>query len=338
MYNRVYGVVIMKDPERLLIYNLIYAELTDDGRDELFGKRSGMDNAVFSKSYAGYEFPEVWFELPLIGDPWYDLHVATSKSAVDEKKEIDEEIFNPGLFHWFIRQNRVRQLIMSHDLSKGIFNAPAAQLLVSDKDPAIGCAFLEEAGNHFAAGSYRSFVGRIPQRWFPCYLGTFPERNDVNLRVECIPDRSMQKSYASDKKVLRDDLERAGLVISDEMLSFISYMAEQPFPIEFQFNVNADGIPAPILGVSLRFMLPTPKTAHLAFLEDNDNVISLMNKLCDAGLCDDRWRLLPGCAFLKRLSAGEMSIEFGGYISFIKVRMTCDRLIDAKTYIVADVI
>ena len=41
---------------------------------------------------------------------------------------------------------------------------------------------------------------------------------------------------------------------------------------------------------------------------------------------------------MNRLKFQDASIRFGGYTSFIKVRMTCDRLIDAKTYIVANVI
>ena len=328
----------MRDPEFLLIYNLIFSAITKDGRDELFGKRPEAECDVFSKSYAGGGFPEIWFELPLLGEPWYDLHVLTSRNALDDRTELPEGIFHPGLFRWFSKHDGVRQLAMSHDFSKGVYDDPAAQLLVTVKDPSVGCSFLEEAGNHSAVFAYNSFVNSIPENWFACYLGTFPERNDVNLRVECIPAQSLQDLYASDTGILRDDLARTGLVLSDGMLGFISFMAKQPVSIEFQYNVNADGSAAPILGVSLRYQIPIPRFANKAFTEDNENVISLMSALSDAGLCDDRWRLLPGCAFMNRLKVQDASIRFGGYTSFIKVRMTCDRLIDAKTYIVANVI
>ena len=52
----------------VLIYNLIYSALTKDGRDELFGRRIEADNDVFKRSFAGDDFPEIWFELPLRGE------------------------------------------------------------------------------------------------------------------------------------------------------------------------------------------------------------------------------------------------------------------------------
>ena len=325
----------MKDTGALLIYNLIRSALTGDGRDILFGDRLEVDSDVFEKSYAGGEFPEIWYELPLLGKPWYDLHVLTSRNAVGPETEFDGGLFYPELFRWFANNTGVRQLAMSHDLSKGEYDNPAVQLLVGVRDPSVGCDFLCEAGNGAAASAYRTFVDSIPQSWFACYLGTFPERDDVNLRVECIPDTKTQEIYAGDTEALRGDLALTGFAISDEMLEFIRFMAKQPVPIEFQFNVEPDGSAAPVLGVSLRFLIPIEKYFHLSFSAKNENVVSLMQKLEGAGLCDDRWQYLPDCAFAKRLSVGDVSARFGGYPAFIKVRLSPEELIDAKTYIVA---
>ena len=329
--------MIMNDPVFLLIYNLIYSAVTKDGRDRLFGDRLDVDNDVFSKSYAGNEFPEIWFELPLSGRPWYDLHVLTSKSAVDPDEDIPEGIFHPRLFQWFSKTSGVKQLALSHDLSNGIYDNPAVQLLVGVRDPSVGCNFLKEAGNHPAVSAYSSFLQKLPAGWFACYLGTFPERDDVNLRVECIPDNITQELYSSDKDTIKRDLAQVGLEMTDEMIDFISFMANQPLHIEFQFNVDDSGNATSVLGVSLRFLFPAGKTSHLSFSEDNENVVSLMAKLSDACLCDDRWRLLPGCAFANRLKSGDVSVLFGGYLAGIKVRMHTDRLLDAKVYIVANI-
>ncbi len=328
----------MKDVVSQLIFDLICSALSADGRDELFGKRLDIDRELFANGFAGDEFPILWFELPLSGDPWYDLHVLTQKSALSPDSKIPEGIFYPKLFEWFAKRDGVRQLAMSFDISKGDYYNPAAQLLVSGDDPSVGCDFLEEAGNIPARNAYRVFAGRLPDGWFACYLGTFPGRSDLNLRVECIPDQQLQVAYSKDPALLRRDLGQCGFAISDEMLEFVRTMSDQPVQIEFQFNVGPDGMAEPTLGVSLRFVAPVGNHSHLAFLEENENVVSLMGALEDAGLCDDRWRKLPGCAFIKRLSAGGVSVRFGGYTAFIKVRMTPDRLIDAKTYIFASML
>ncbi len=318
------------------MYNLIYSALTRYESVGLFGKRIDADSDAFERSFAGNEFPELWFELPLLGDAWYDLHVLTSRSAIDPDTQLPERIFHPEIFRWFSKSAGARQLAMSHDLSKGIYDNPAVQLLINGRVASVGYDFLAESGNAATASAYKVFRDRITKEWFACYLGTFPERDDVNLRVECIPVEGLQKVYSTDADVLRRDLSMSGFEISDEMLKLIMFMADQPVGIEFQFNVDKDGSAQPVLGVSLRFSMPNEKSPHRVFSADNKNVSNLMNVLTSAGLCDDRWRLLPGCAFAKSLTSGGRSVCFGGYAAFIKVRMTFDKLIDAKAYIVAN--
>ena len=325
----------MRNGADLLIYNLIYLALSGDGRDALFGKRLENDCDVFMKSFAGNDFPEIWYEVPMIGEPWYDLHVLTSKNALKDPKDIPEGIFHQKLFEWFMNNDGVRQLAMSHDLSKGVYDFPAAQLLVGVRDDSVGCSFLDAAGNHSAASAYTAFEERIPEGWFSCYLGTFPERRDLNLRVECIPDYSDIKAYSSDEKALENDLAKAGFEPDKEILKYIKEMISLPFEPEFQFNVEKGGNAAPILGVSIRFLRPGGMNPGMCFDPENKELKTFMGTLKGAGLCDERWRLLNGCAFLKRLSAGDMALRFGGYPAFIKVRMTPERLLDAKAYIVA---
>ncbi len=328
MANALYG----------LIYNIIFSQLDKKSEGKLFGKRMENDTEIFLRSFAGEGFPQLWFEAPLAGEAWYDLHVLTSRNSVDENTTLSDGIFYPDLFSWFSKAQNVRQLAMSFDLSKGGYEHPAAQLLVSGRDPAIPCDFLTKAGCAPLADAYRLFYDRLPAGWFACYTGTFPERDDVGLRVECIPDRLLQDRYAADTAYLKSDLEKTGFCAGGEILSFISSMAGQRASIEFQFNVKDGGSASPILGVSLRFSIPGGKHPETVFSEENESVSGLMNMIGEAGLCDDRWRLLPGCAFANRLSAGEASVRFGGYTAFIKVRMRPDSFIDAKTYIMCDML
>ena len=327
----------MNDPFYTLIYNLIYSSVTTGEDDVLFGKRNGMDIEVFAKSFAGNDFPEVWFEIPLAGDPWYDLHILTSKRALADHKKCYDGICYPHLFKWFAKSSGVRQLALSYDLSKGVYDTPAAQLLVSKDDPSTGCDFLSEAGNPDAAEAYKRFADRLPKNWFACYVGTFPGRDDVNLRVECIPDERSQAEYCVNRELLRADLAQVGFEISDEMLNIIMLMARQPVGLEFQFNVEESGYASPILGASLRFQAPDTNGSSSAFLQQNENVASLMGELEHIGLVDNRWHVLSGRSFAKRLSKGDESICFAGFPAFIKIRLKPDEPIDAKAYIVSNV-
>ncbi len=326
----------MNDPFFTLIYNLIYSSVTTGDEDELFGKRNGMDSEIFAKSFAGNDFPEVWFEIPLKGDPWYDLHVLTSKRSLIGHMGSYDGIRYPHLFKWFAKSTGTRQLALSYDLSKGVYDTPAVQLLVSGKDSSTGCDFLTEAGNPDAAKAYKHFTNILPKGWFACYVGTFPKRDDFSLRVECIPDKRSQAEYSVNDKMLKNDLAQIGFDISEEMLGIIRLLAAQPVPMEFQFNVGDRGYAMPTLGVSLRYQAPYNKYSHPAFLQQNENVVSLMVEFERIGLVDRRWRTLSERSFAKRLSGKVDSVCFGGFPAFIKIRLTPDELIDAKAYIVSN--
>ncbi len=56
---------------------------------------------------------------------------------------IVSNVFCPKVFKWFASADNVRQLALSHDLSKGIFDSPAVQLLVNTTDHDAVHSFLD---------------------------------------------------------------------------------------------------------------------------------------------------------------------------------------------------
>ena len=320
----------------LLIFNTIRSSFKADKYLSLFGEHNAHTLEAFSESYIGNDFPEVWFELPLSGNPWYDLHVLTSRESLEGDFVIPEDVFFPDVFSWFATADKVRQLAISHDLSKGIYDNPAVQLLVSGRDNAVVHDFLAASQKSDARDSYDAFMRQLPARWYACYFGTFPSRSDRFLRAECIPCKNDQNLYKTDTGILAKQLESLGYKAAADTLELICFMSSLPFPIEFQFDVTGDGMAGDIMSASLRFMMPGMRTdpKHPAFIKDDENVQRLMKKLCDLGLSDERWELLPDVAFAKRLCNGHLV----GYPAFIKVRFTPDGPVDSKAYLVSNVI
>lgn len=108
--------------DRTMLYDLIYALAATGGREEkLFGDCAPLAHEAFQRGLAGSKFPEVWFELPLLGDPWFDLHVLTSRTALGGNAP-DAEIgaaCDPSLFSWFAQERDGRQLALSFDVGAG---------------------------------------------------------------------------------------------------------------------------------------------------------------------------------------------------------------------------
>ena len=152
--------------DREMVYDIIYALAARDGREEaLFGNCSSLAHEAFMHSLAGDGFPELWFELPLTGEPWFDLHALASPDHLNPSTPFAPEDcgYCPGAFEWFAAQEQgVRQLALSWDVSSGDVENPAVQLLTGTGDVQTTCAFLAAAGRQDAAAAFRLFSGRLP--------------------------------------------------------------------------------------------------------------------------------------------------------------------------------
>ena len=318
------------------IFEILYALAARGGRQEvLFGDSIQYARPAFARSCPGEAFPELWFELPLLGDPWFDLHVLTDSTTIDAETPFSDENTGgyPNLFAWFATAPDVRQLALSYDSGSGNITQPAIQLLVRN-----ACAhvpFLERAGGPDYAAAYRAFEQRLPDTWFPCYTGVHPSRDDAFVRVECIPRAETQSAYAADAGLLEAHLRQAGLSdLGDMLVSRCQTLAQAPLQLEFQFDVLLDGTLGDTFGASVRFAPPIRENDHLPFSLEGP-VGELMQQVEDWGLADGRWRLLADTTFSKRISRQDEAVTVANYPAFLKLRWRAGAPLDAKTYLIA---
>lgn len=328
--------------DRKLLYDLIYALAAKDGREAaLFGDCATRAREAFARSLAGTQFPELWFELPLSGEPWFDLHALASHEGLDADAGFDPATCGgaPEAFAWFARQDQgARQLALSWDVSSGDLENPAVQLLRSRADTQLTCDFLTAAGRADAVSAYRAFEGRLPEGWFACYTGVFPRRTVPFLRVECIPSPQLQRAYADDPALLEAHLRQVGFVdFGDTLLERCVAIAKMPFRIEFQFDVTPEGAAGPTFSVSARFAAPPGRGDWKAF--DADGAAGeLMRQAEEWGLVDERWRLLTGTMISKRLNAAGQTCLLYCFPAFLKLRWRSGDPLDAKAYLMAGVV
>ena len=306
----------------------------------MFGGSAELAREAFSRSLAGDAFPELWFELPLAGEPWFDLHALAACEDLSPDGEFAPERTggHPEVFAWFARQGRgARQLALSWDIGSGAFGEPAVQLLVREDDPDLTCGFLEAAGRADAMDAYRAFWERIPQGWFACYAGVFPGRLGRNVRVECIPDRELQLAYADDSALVEEHLRRVGLGEAAAVAApRCQMLAGEPFQFEFQFDVDERGMAGDTFSASARFASPADGGVCEPF--DVDGAAGdLMRQVEAWGLADGRWRELAGTMFAQRVTCGDEACVVYCYPAFLKLRWRDGAPLDAKAYLIAGV-
>ena len=236
--------------DRLMIYDIIYALAARDGREAaLFGNYSGLAHEAVARGLAGEAFPEIWLEVPLMGEPWFDAHVNIDHVAVAGTPAAfpgHGGAYNDAM-RWFAsRQEGVRQLVLSYDSHSGDIDHPALQLLVAREGSDVVAGFMESVGLPEVTQVFRDFVSRMPDDWYACYLGLFPQRaqqaNAPYLRLECIAGDKLQRMYAQDPATLQQHLQDVGVGAGDgSLVQRCCELAASPFPLEFQFEVMQDG-------------------------------------------------------------------------------------------------
>ena len=329
--------------DRAMLYNIIYALAARGGRqDALFGQCAPLARDAFSRSLVASAFPELWFELPLLGDPWFDLHCGTwRRDLPDDAGLLSKSSFaNPGALAWFFEQGGgARQLFCSWDVSSGDISWPATQLLVRDNSPQVVGGFLTAAGKPDAAPSYQAFFERLPQGWFACYIGVFPSRPGFNLRVECIPAPQLQRAYAQDPRLLREHLQQVGVrEFGDTLVERCCELAASPYQLEFQFDVDEQGAAEQTFSASLRFASLSDKGGEPGLPYDQDGAAGqVMQKVEAWGLADKRWRLLADTMYAQRVSFGGDTCRLFCHPAFVKLRWRDGEPVDAKAYLIAGV-
>ena len=327
--------------DQLMVYRLIYALAARDGRDrDLFGPHAKRGVEAFACSTPGTRFPELWFELPLTGNPWFDLHVLTARTDLSAGQAPVPEACGgyPAVFAWFAGAENGRQLALSWDLNAGDRPAAAVQLLLFQRDDRTACDFLKAAGRPEAAPAYRTFLSRMPEGWFACYLGVFPSRPGHHLRVECIPTDQLQQEYARDPSLISRHLSRVGFThLTDSLLSGCQALASSPFQFEFQFDVDEKGSADITLGASVRFAIGDDRSGRMQSFTGNDAAGSLLQRLEKQGLADDRWRRLEETAFAQKLTYRQENCVIFCAPVFIKLRWRAGEPLDAKAYLMAGV-
>lgn len=325
--------------EPTMLYDLIYALAARDGREgQLFGDCAPLAHQAFERSLASGAFPELWFEVPLAGRPWFDLHALTHRDDVSPESRFASDRCggHPEIFAWFAQSSDTRQLALSFDVSTGDIDHPAVQLLLARSSARTACDFLAAAGREDATQAYRAFLRRLPHDWFACYIGVFPGRRMEAIRIECIPSPDLQRTYAQDSGLLREHLQQLGLRVDDEMLARLRLLADTPHRLEFQLDVCEDGRARETFSASLRF--PPVKEGDWEPYDPDGPAGQLMRTIEGWGLADERWRTLAQTAFVNRVSLQGETKTIYCYPAFIKLKWRDTTPVDSKAYLMAGIL
>ena len=322
-----------------VLYDLICGLAAGEGREQaLFGSSAPLAREAYLRSLAGEEPPIIWFEVPLLGAPRFDLHVALSREALR-----GDVRFRPGagngydeLLRWYAQEEQGGcGLAFAYDVGEGRIDEPAVHVNVNDVPLGDMGRFFALAKDDGAAGLYADFVSRLPRGWRVLYTGVHPGRPGSPVRIDCGCGKELQDAYADNISLFEADLRACGFAATGPALRDLAGLVlGSPFGLELQFDVMRDGSVGHTLGVSAAFALHAADAVRSLFGEGGP-AAALMGEVERRGLSDARWRHIPDATFAKLVPVDGTICALYCTPTFLKLRMRDGEPLDAKMYLQA---
>ena len=333
----------MRLPPHPDAYQVLLLQAADEGRGPaLFGDSYARAREAVLPFIVGKEFPSVYLEYPLMGNPFLDVTVLYGKLEPKTRIASDMTVGMDALLDWFAE-------------ACGTYDDICCGFEVDTKDPRLPKAavhfqprshvelvepFCEAVGEPKRARLYLDLAARMPEEWSLSFFGMFRGRPGSPLRVCGYLSSDEIAACAADSHHLAGRFDAIGFsAYDDAMLAQVSaLMAVAPELADFQFDIYPDGKLGDVFAIDVQFGIEQPEAVQSSFADGaGARVMDLLEEL---GAADSRWKLGAQAAFARALPVELDDGETGRYAftlmpQWVKARWANRELQPAKLYLLA---
>lgn len=324
-------------------FEVLCLQAADAGRGAvLFGDSLARARKAARPFMVGNEFPSVYLEFPLIGEPSLDVTVLLDD--INEGTRIDSPAAagSGPMLDWFAQaRHGFEGICCGFELDTKKAEIPAAALHFQPRvHTGLVVPFFEAIGEPHRAQVYLNQAKRMPQAWPLSFFGLFRGRPGSPLRICGYLDERERDACAQDPARLAEVFETIGFAAYDNALlaRASQLMAAAPSVVDFQFDVFDDGHLGPTFALDLQFGIEQPEVVRAAFAGGQPGQV--MCQLEDWGAADERWKLAPAATFARSVDV-ELDDGSCGRLAFtlmpqwVKARWTASVLQPSKLYFLA---
>ena len=334
----------MRAPSHADAFEVLCLQAADNGRkDVLLGESVDRARTQGRPFMLGEEFPSVYLEMPLIGDPFLDVTILYAKIAPQTRVDSPAAGRHEAMFDWYaeVVTPAYEDVCCGFELDTSRASLPEAAVHFQPRiHTELVRPFCEAIGEPERADLYLDLVARMPAGWPLSFFGLFRGRPGTPMRV-CgyLGDRA-RRSCANDPAHLAATFDQIGFTAYDDALlaQACELMASGLGSLDFQFDVYPDGHLSDVFALDLKFEIEKPEAVLRAF--DDGPAGETMRLFERWGIADERWKLIPQAAFARSLP---VETDDGGWYSYAftlmpgwaKVRWSSGVLQPSKFYFLA---
>ena len=294
----------MDIPPHPSAFEVLCLLLADEGREAaLLGEGLDRVRNTVRPFMVGEAFPDVYFEHPLVGDPFLDVTVLYGEIEPGLRIESDAAAGTDAMLDWYAAARaEIENISCGYELDTKNPDLPAAAVHFQPREHIeLVEPFCAVVGEPERAKLYLDQAKRMPPGWQLAFFGMFRGRPGSPLRVcgYLAPDEKQR--VANDATYLATVFDEIGFTAyTDDMLAQVSeLMAVAPGILDFQLDVYPDGTLGDVLGIDAQFGIERPEAVCKSF---DDGPGSRVMRLFERwGTADGRWRLAAHAAFARAL-------------------------------------
>ena len=327
-------------PSQMTVFDALYSIAAGDGRGEaLFGNSFDIARDAYEGTLVGDGYPAAYLEFPLLGSPGFDLLSVHSAVRPGSRFASGAGFGYQAMFDWFSGVcDRDVNVSCGIELDTSVGETERAGVYLQYRKYAdLIAPFLDSVGEQSRTESYLTVAGRMPEGWPPAYVGLFPGRAGIPLRIGGYLGHAMQKACADDPALLGAQFDQIGFTAYDgEMLSRCSMLLSLAPSVDFQFDIMPDGTLGDVFGLSLSFNETKPRQARVCM--ESGYGAQICRTLQEWGLADERWRLIAGAVFgwhvpFDRKDGSQGRFALCSMLNYAKVKFTGAVAQPAKFYL-----
>lgn len=325
------------------LFSAIYEIVTAQGREAaLFGDARQGASEFFDRSLVLGTFPVLYFEFPLLGEPYLDMLAIYEHVPANPR-------FAPGggygyqeVFDWYGGLDAARRAAIGIelDLSQGV-TEQGGLYFQQRGELALLREFLATVGQGQRSDAYTRMQQRMPRGWKAAYVGLFPAREGTPMRLGGYLSEPMRRLCSEDPSFMASRFEEMGFLAYDRpMLERCASLMGLTPGIDFQFDLDPDGNLLDTFGLSLSF--GRCKLSEVDECFSRGYGAQVMGMLQGWGLADRRWELIPKMTFARgitfeRLDGSRGRLVMCVRLNYAKVKFVGSQMQAAKFYLAATV-
>ena len=284
-------------------------------------------------------FPDLYLEFPLLGDPFLDVEVLYSNIPEDARISSPLAAGTEQMIAWLAQTiNEYPEVCGGFEIDTKLSpQITAAVHFQPWEHTELAMEFCEIIGEPQYGQLYRKMAVRMPKGWKPSYFGLFKGRPGSPLRIGGYMNRKQAASCVDEPLPLIRLFDAVGFTAYDEPMirEICSVLAVSPGYVDYQFDVYPDEAVGDSFAIDTSFAIQQPEAFMAAFYDREGSGAKYLDLLQKWGIADERWRKGLEAVFAGAISLKEGAVTFSMFPQWFKVRWTGKRLQPAKMYLLA---